>query len=535
MSQVTIMIVEDENITALELRERLEEWGYTVPAVASTGAQAIQKAEETVPDLVLMDIILKGSMDGVEAAEQIRTRLDIPVIYVTAYADESILQRAKVTEPYGYILKPFEDRELHIIIEMALYKHLMEKVLKESNRKILEQQKAVIEEERLKVLLQLAGATASEFNQPLTDLLENIDLMGKNKDNSEQLSHFMAWVEETGRRISTIVKKIQTIHHAEPKLSVSESSIINFDQQIKILAVEDLDINFTMLEAILAKYKQINLSWAQSIEEALQLLESEQFDLVLSDYMLPDGNGLDLLRIMDEQRVETPVVIITAYGDEMVAAQAIQAGAYNYLPKDKLCETALSRIIANTLEKARLKREIHAAMRRMAELSTQDELTGVYNRRYFTGALEREVSRAKRYETDLALCMMDLDHFKRINDTYGHAAGDMVLSEIGRMLKENFRESDLVCRYGGEEFDVIVPNTGPEEVRVACERFREMVAGHTFQYDSSQFQMTVSVGFAGLRSSKAQSADELVVLADQTLYQVKEAGRNGVAMYSAIP
>lgn len=535
MSDVKIMIVEDENITALELRERLEEWGYTVPAVVSTGTQAIQKAAETMPDLVLMDIILKGDMDGVEAAEQIRARLDIPVIYVTAYADERTLQRAKITEPYGYILKPFEERELRIIIEMALYKHLMEKVLKESNRKILAQQKAVIEEERLKVLLQLAGAAAYELNQPLADLLESIDLMEKNRDNSEKLDYLMARVEKAGQRISDIVKGIQTIPHDEPKPSVSASSMIHLDQPVKILIVEDEELGFTTIKAMLVKYKQINLSWAKSIEEAVQLLEKEQFNMILLDYLLSNETGLDFLRIMDEKGMKTPVVIITAYGDEMVAAQVIQAGAYDYLPKDKLCETALSRIIANTLEKARLKREIHAAMQRMAEMSTKDELTGLYNRRYFMEALKQEVSRARRYETGLVLCMMDLDHFKRINDTYGHAAGDMVLSEIGKMLKECFRESDLVCRYGGEEFSVILPNTESEEVRAACERFREMVAGHTFQYGLSQFQMTVSIGFAGLRSSKAQSADELVVLADQTLYQVKEAGRSGVAMYSASP
>jgi PAS domain S-box-containing protein len=134
MAQVTILIVEDENIVALDMQSRVEGLGYTVVAMARSGEQAIEKVAETYPDLVLMDIRLKGALDGVQAAEHIRARFDIPVVYVTAYADEEMLQRAKVTEPYGYILKPFEARELHSAIEMALYKHQTEKKLKESER-----------------------------------------------------------------------------------------------------------------------------------------------------------------------------------------------------------------------------------------------------------------------------------------------------------------------------------------------------------------------------------------------------------------
>jgi PAS domain S-box-containing protein len=134
MANARIQVVEDESIVALDIKDNLEILGYNVVAVESSGEQAIQKAIETRPDLVLMDIRLKGEMDGIEAAQQIRAHLGTPVIYLTAYADEATLQRAKITEPYGYILKPFEERELHTTIEMALYKHRMEKRLKESER-----------------------------------------------------------------------------------------------------------------------------------------------------------------------------------------------------------------------------------------------------------------------------------------------------------------------------------------------------------------------------------------------------------------
>ena len=134
MSEVRILIVEDEAIVARDLHATLEKLGYLVPPIIMTGEEAIEKAAELGPDLVLMDIVLKGEMDGITAAQRIRDELDIPVVYLTAYADDATLERAKVTEPFGYLIKPFEERELQTNIEMALYKHRMETKLKASER-----------------------------------------------------------------------------------------------------------------------------------------------------------------------------------------------------------------------------------------------------------------------------------------------------------------------------------------------------------------------------------------------------------------
>ena len=126
MQTTQVLVVEDENIVARDILTMLKGLGYGVAAVASSGEEAIEKAAAKQPDVVLMDIVLKGSVDGVQAAQEIRNRFRIPVIYLTAYADDDTLQRAKVTEPFGYILKPFEERELHIAIELALYRHRMD-------------------------------------------------------------------------------------------------------------------------------------------------------------------------------------------------------------------------------------------------------------------------------------------------------------------------------------------------------------------------------------------------------------------------
>src|SRR4030042_54645 len=132
MAKANIMVVEDESIISMEIQERLTSMGYRICATSATGEGAVRKAAETRPDLVLMDIMLKNGMDGIEATRQIRSRFSIPVVYLTAYADQKTLERARATEPYGYLLKPFEDRLLYATIEMALYRHLMEKKVKET-------------------------------------------------------------------------------------------------------------------------------------------------------------------------------------------------------------------------------------------------------------------------------------------------------------------------------------------------------------------------------------------------------------------
>ncbi len=136
MEKPHILVVEDESVVALDIQNRLVNLGYDVPVIVSNGEEAIRKVETICPDLVLMDIKLKGEMDGVEAAEHIRTHFEVPVIYLTAYTDGPTLQRAKIAEPFGYLLKPVKERELHTTIEMALYKHRMERRLKESERRL---------------------------------------------------------------------------------------------------------------------------------------------------------------------------------------------------------------------------------------------------------------------------------------------------------------------------------------------------------------------------------------------------------------
>lgn len=176
MANAKILIVEDERIVAKDIERSLKSLGYLVLATAASGREALEKAEATMPDLVLMDIQLKGDMDGIETAEQIQTQLDIPVIYLTAYADENTLQRAKITEPFGYILKPFDERDLYTTIEIALRRRLAET----ATRVALEKEKTLSE-----IKSRFWSMVAHEFRTPMTTILSASQLL---ESHGHQLS-----------------------------------------------------------------------------------------------------------------------------------------------------------------------------------------------------------------------------------------------------------------------------------------------------------------------------------------------------------
>ncbi len=400
--------------------------------------------------------------------------------------------------------------------------------LERANRKIVEQQKAVVEEERLKVLLQMAGATAHELNQPLMALLGYIELMAMDKENPEKVGRYTEQIEEAGRRIAEIVKKIQTIRHHEVKHRGTEIPTLNLDKPIHILSVEDSDLDYQKIKTTVDYPKLISMDRVRDMDEAFEKLKTDAFDLIFLDYALPSSTALDFLRLMDEKGLEIPVVVITGKGDEMIASQVIQSGAYDYLPKSHISKKSLTRIINNTLEKFRMKKEIKQAMDKMAELSTKDELTGLYNRRYCMEFAERELSGAARYGKDLTVCMLDLDFFKKINDSYGHPAGDAVLKETARLLKEGLRQYDVPCRFGGEEFAVIMPNTRLSDALNFCERLRKKIQDTPVQFDSQRIEFTVSIGLAQFSAESDESVADLIRRADDGLYEAKKQGRNRI-------
>ena len=537
-----ILLIEDDQTHAELVRQSFE---FHADRFHLTVVYSLDEARELLagfqPDLVITDLMLPDGL-GTELLPSEKESLSFPVIVITSYGDQQVAVEAMKAGALDYVVKSEATlADMPHIAERGLreWGHIIsrkraEEELRSANRKILEQQKALIEEERLKVLLQMAGATAHELNQPLMILLCNIELMKMaDKDDPEKLAHYAAKIENPGERISGIVKKIQNIRHYDTKPYVGTFSIINIDQGIKILSVEDDDGDFETIKDITDYYSQIGLSRARGIKEALEVLEGDEFDLILLDHILPDGNVLDFLTKMGEKGDEIPVVVITGKGDEMTVSQVIKAGASDYLPKNKVSKESLYRSINNAMEKSRLKREVKMAHKKMAGMSTRDDLTGLCNRRHFMETLEGEVARDRTCQSSLILCVVNLDDLKSVNDTYGHSAGDMIIVDVTKMLTECFRASDLICRYGGDEFAVIFSTVQLENVRTACKKFREMVASHEFEYKGSEFHVTASIGITLCDSAMNQSFVDLIAVADHAVYQAKEEGPNAVVEYTA--
>jgi two-component system cell cycle response regulator len=498
-------------------------------------------------DVVLLDIGLPGSQ-GLKALGRVSGKAPhIPIIVLTGYDDQGLGIESISKGAQDYLIKQEINSHLlsrsitHAIqrkrIELELknvnreLRDTVEK-LQEANRRILENQKSVIEEERLKALLEMSGTTAHELNQPLTSLLGHIELMKLRKDDPPKLARHIDIIESSGKRIADIAKKISDLGLNDKKSYSSDSFIIDIHREIKLLSVEDSDRDFEKIHNFLKDNDKIKLSRALSIEESMNMLKQGTFDLIILDYLLPDGNGIDFFKIMKKRDIEIPVVVNTAYGDELIASQLIKEGAYDYISKQNINKKSLYRSINNALEKFRLKKEIKKAWEKMAKMATKDELTGLYNRRYFLEIFEREVERARRYENKLIFCIIDLDHFKTVNEAYNHLAGDMVLAEIGKILSRGIRLSDLACRFGGEEFAILLPSTDIEEASLVCERLRKVIGEHRFEYKSSPFKVTVSVGVAMFNRHGDHSPVNLLEKADQALYQAKNSGGNKVAVHT---
>jgi two-component system cell cycle response regulator len=274
--------------------------------------------------------------------------------------------------------------------------------------------------------------------------------------------------------------------------------------------------------------ENLQLKRAKTLSEASELLRKESFDVALLDYMLPDGNGVDFMRMLKGLDTEIPVIMITGQGSETLASTCIQEGAFDYFPKNMINGKSLSRSIYNTIEKSRLKNEIKRAQQKLAEMATMDGLTGLYNRRYFLESLQKEMGRADRMNSELALYMFDIDGFKSVNDLYGHQTGDAVLAGLGRLLRETIRLIDVPSRYGGEEFAVLLPSTKLREAQTACERLRRAVTAHPFTFNEVSIRITVSIGVVSYWPNSGYAASQLIEAADKALYRAKNDGKNRV-------
>lgn len=298
-----------------------------------------------------------------------------------------------------------------------------------------------------------------------------------------------------------------------------------------VLVVDDEPANRDVLSRRLQR-AGYGTSTAASAEEAWERIEERMPAMVLLDVCMPHVSGIDLLRRLRAQPATRllPVIMVTSLSDSGDVVTAINAGANDYVTKPIDLPVLLARM-ATHLKMASLVAQLESQTRILAHLAAFDELTGIYNRRSIDAALASGCQRAAEQRRPVTVLMLDLDRFKEVNDLYGHAAGDAVLREFARRLVATVRDTDIVGRYGGEEFAVLLPSTNVDAGVAVAERIRAATAACPFEVNSGPLRVTVSIGASTHPGTEDTTCTVLLQQADHALYQAKQAGRNCVVLF----
>ncbi|MBF0456753.1 MAG: diguanylate cyclase [Nitrospirae bacterium] len=423
-NKARVMIVEDEGVIAIDIRRTLMDFGYTVTSVSSTATEAIKHAQSDKADVVLMDVVLDGPMDGIEAARLIHCAVGTPVIFLTSYSDEYILERAKITEPFGYLLKPFRERELYTTIEMALYKDKMQRQLRESHE---------------------------WFSTTLMSIGDGV-----------------ITTDADGR--------VTFINKAAARLAGLN---------------EDEAVGFPIGELITLKDAT---AYEGSSGDAFACIVGAATPVSLTDRLLITNTGNAI-----------SVSVTTA---------SIQDEKGNILGAVITFQDQTSR------------KELEDKLRHMV---LTDSMTALNNRRGFYILAEHQLKRAKRFNKEVAVVFIDVDGLKRINDTLGHSAGDAAIMDTAFILKETFRESDIIGRIGGDEFVVLITEIFGITEEVVTERLLSTVAPYNERQDCP-YKISLSIGFVLYRPESDLTINALMAAADRLMYEHKLKKKNNESL-----
>lgn len=445
-----VLVVDDIDFNVKLLDTKLKQEYYNV-FTAFNGKEAIEKAKEIQPDIILMDIMMP-EMDGFEATRIIKSQeetMHIPIIMVTALNAQEDRVRGLEAGADDFLTKPINDQ--------ALLTRL----------KSLVRLKLMIDE------LRLRDKTSQEFGVAPETMEKRNKIEGSN-----------------------------------------------------VLLVEDDVAQAKKIKDKLIS-KGLNVDVCETSEVANQFVSSKGYSLIIISTLLLSTDGLRLcseFRSQDNLR-HTPILIMIDENDERTLAKGLEIGVNDYL----LSPIDSNELMARTITQIKRKNYQDQLKENYLSSITQsvtDGLTGLHNRRYFDTHFNNMISQAKSLNKKLSTIMIDIDHFKNVNDTYGHQAGDEILKGVARLVQQSVRIADLCARYGGEEFVIVLPDTDAEGARVVSERLRTLIeqTPMPIPVEPKTIKCTASLGISQLKPE--DTAELLLSRADQGLYKAKDSGRN---------
>lgn len=450
-----VLVVDDilPNVKLLEAKLSNE---YYEVITATSGAEAIEKAEAQGPDIILLDVMMPG-MDGFETCQRLKSSpatAHIPVVMVTALTDASDRVRGLEAGADDFLSKPVNDIAL-----MARVKSLV----------------------RLKM---------------------TVDEWRVRENTASQLGM-------SGGRTGLLAEPSE-----KARVLVIEDKAFESDKFLETLKRDD--------DSVIA---------ARSGDEALALAQQSEFDIITISLNLANEDGLRLCsRLRSNERTRSiPILMVGEEVDMRRIAQGLEIGAHDYILRPVDRNELLARV-RTQIRRKRYQNRLRSNYEASLNLALTDSLTDVFNRRYLMVHLEKMLAKNRENRKSLCVLVLDIDHFKKINDTYGHGVGDETLKIFAKRIKNHLRDTDTIARMGGEEFVVILPDTTPEVAHLISERLRKLIANEPFVVSApeGQIRVTVSTGGAMIGHDAPTSVEEALKLADDELYRAKEGGRNRV-------
>jgi len=297
-----------------------------------------------------------------------------------------------------------------------------------------------------------------------------------------------------------------------------------------ILVVDDTEINIDILVELLSDNYDVLV--ALDGQSALDIIRDAKIDLILLDIMMPNMSGYEVCKILKKNEVtkNIPVIFITAKVDEDSIEKAYSIGGIDYVTKPFKPKELLARV-KTQLDLQKLIQDLKESQDELKLLASTDSMTKLYNRRYFSTISEHILELAKRDNISTSLIMLDIDKFKNINDTYGHKVGDDVIISLAQKLKEWTRKSDIICRFGGEEFVILLPETNIDGALVISEKIRQIVEDEVINLEfGRELKFTVSIGVSEVKNEEDVNIEASIQRADEALYEAKQSGRNKVCV-----
>lgn len=542
-----ILIVDDSEATLQMLTDILDYHGYRVSPF-SNGESALKATITDVPDLILLDVAMPV-MDGYEVCSRLKSdqkTSKVPVMFISGHDDTTDKIKGFNVGGVDYITKPFQMSEVIARIETHLSLCRLQKQLEGKNIHLQKEvgERKKVEEELIKHKTQLEKLVAKrteELRNTNAELQQEI-IERKNLENALEDANFKlhSLVYEYGLRHQRMSLFNQMLEQLEACLLIEEAYPIIKHFAQKLLratsgAIYVLDSEENIFRAATAWGKALSKGKTFHPEDCLSL-KNEKLHISIASQAESccrhvahiEGKSSLCIPLMDQGKTFGILYLQRRSSSKSIRTEFLFEEPAEEIDLDsKQLAVAMSDFVAMALVNIRLKETLK-------QQATRDSLSGLFNRRYMEETMNREISRANRYGTPLGIIMLDLDHFKRFNNTFGHKAGDLVLQELGKYLQNNIRKEDIACRYGGEEFTLILPGASLEVTKKRAEMLQQDIQNLHINYNGQILSnITLSQGVA-IYPDHGQTGEAVIQAADHALYRAKRAGRKQVKLATPI-